>query len=129
VCILTSLHQESHSGGAEDSLFHGEPLLVVTAGNLENVAIVLFSHDFSFDLLTHSPVIEVATRGALWGKEGGYIFFSSSISIFFLYPDCGQAMLNYKCLVLNQTLTLISSKRSLLYNILSKKFKAFNLFY
>jgi hypothetical protein len=35
-----------------------ETLLVVAASNSEDVALELFTHDFSVDLLTHSSVVE-----------------------------------------------------------------------
>jgi len=54
----TRSEQDTGSSVDEDSLLHLETLLVVTAGNSEDVALELFSHDIAFDLLTHSSVVE-----------------------------------------------------------------------
>lgn len=58
--VAGSAGSEQDAGSAvnKDTLLHLETLLVVTAGNSEDVALELFSHDISFDLLTHSSVVE-----------------------------------------------------------------------
>jgi hypothetical protein len=58
---LTFLEEQSDSSVDQDSLFHGETLLVVTSGDFENVSFVLFSQNFSVDFLAHSLIVEVAT--------------------------------------------------------------------
>lgn len=55
---LTALVQDAGSAVDQDTLLHLETLLVVAASNSEDVALELFTHDFSVDLLTHSSVVE-----------------------------------------------------------------------
>lgn len=50
--------QQSNSGGVQHSLLHWEPLLVVTAGDLEDVALELVSDRLSVDFLAHALVVE-----------------------------------------------------------------------
>lgn len=52
--------QESHSGGVHDTLLHGETLLVVAAGNLEDVALELVTEEVGVDLLAHSLLVEAS---------------------------------------------------------------------
>merc|ERR1719183_76522 len=42
----------------QNALFHGESLLVVSAGDAEDVALIVITHDVSVDFLAHSPVEE-----------------------------------------------------------------------
>ena len=64
---LTRSEQDTGSSVDEDSLLHLETLLVVTAGNSEDVALELFSHDIAFDLLTHSSVVEGTAKKRVLG--------------------------------------------------------------
>ena len=50
--------QQSHSGWVQHTLLHGETLLVVTTGDLENVALELVANALTFNLLAHTLVIE-----------------------------------------------------------------------
>jgi len=52
--------EKSDSGVGQNSLLHGESLLVVSTGDLEDVALVLLSKRVSLDLLGHTLVIEGA---------------------------------------------------------------------
>lgn len=56
--------EKSNSGGVHNTLLHGETLLVVTTGNLENVALELITEEVGLDLLTHSLLVE-ATESVL----------------------------------------------------------------
>ena len=58
---LTLLEEESDSAVDQDTLLHGEALLVVAASDLENVALVLFAEDLTVHLLAHSLIVEGAT--------------------------------------------------------------------
>ena len=42
----------------EDTLLHGEPLLVVTPGNAEHVTLELISKSVGFNFLAHTLLIE-----------------------------------------------------------------------
>lgn len=50
--------QEAHTVVQEDSLHHGETLLVVTAGNLQHVSLELITERISNNLLGNALVIE-----------------------------------------------------------------------
>ena len=56
--LLTFLEENSGTSVDEDTLLHGETLLVISAGDAEDVALVLFSHNFAVNFLAHSPVEE-----------------------------------------------------------------------
>ena len=60
--VLTLFHQDSDSARTEDTLLHGEALLVVAAGDSQRVTLEFISQDFSIDVGAHSPVMEVATK-------------------------------------------------------------------
>jgi len=64
---LTLLEEESNSAVDQDTLLHGEALLVVAASDLENVALVLFAEDLTVHLLAHSLVVEGATTQRVKG--------------------------------------------------------------
>jgi hypothetical protein len=60
---LTSSEEDARAGVHQDALLHLEALLVVAAGDSEDVALELFAHDFTIDFLAHSSVVEgTATR-------------------------------------------------------------------
>ena len=63
--LLTFLEQNSGTSVDEDTLLHGETLLVISAGDAEDVALVLFAHNVAFNFLAHSPVEE---RSAIYTK-------------------------------------------------------------
>jgi len=58
VTSATLLVEDAGSTVDKNTLLHLETLLVVTAGNSEDVALELVAHDLTIDLLTHSPVVE-----------------------------------------------------------------------
>lgn len=73
-------------------MLHGEALLVVTAGDLEDVALELLAHKRTIELSSHASVVkgtaamechEKAPLPAWESAQSTYIYFSSSISIFF----------------------------------------------
>lgn len=43
---------------AQDTLFHGETLFVVTSGNAEHVAFPFITKDIGFDNLAHTFLVE-----------------------------------------------------------------------
>ncbi len=109
---LTVSEEDAGSIVGEDSLLHLEALLVIASSDSEDVSLELLAEDFTIDLLTHSSVEErTATKrvsaqqitranlGLRW-REGleyaTYMYFSSSISIFFWPPVVGSLMLNYR---------------------------------
>lgn len=52
--------EQTNTGGVQNSLLHGESLLVVTSGNLEDVSLELITKRVSLDLLAHALVVENA---------------------------------------------------------------------
>jgi hypothetical protein len=52
--------EEAHTGRVHDTLLHGETLLVVAAGDLEDVALELVANGVARDFLTHAAVHEDA---------------------------------------------------------------------
>lgn len=62
VARVTVSEEESGSVGEEDTLLHGETLLVVTTGDSENVTLPLVSDGVSGDLLGHSLLHEDSTE-------------------------------------------------------------------
>lgn len=55
---ITLAEKEAHTVGAEDTLHHGETLLVVTARNAELVTLELVAEGVTADLLGHTLVVE-----------------------------------------------------------------------
>jgi hypothetical protein len=55
---LTVAEENASSAVCEDTLLHLEALLVVTSGDSEDVALELFTHDLTIDLLAHSSIVE-----------------------------------------------------------------------
>ena len=88
----------------EDALLHGEALLVVASGDAEDVALELVAHEPAVELGAHASVNQGATkegsvtRGSAQSPVGvgaeTYMYFSSSMSIFFWPPVVGSLMLN-----------------------------------
>lgn len=64
---LTSSEENAGSAIDHDTLLHLETLLVVSAGNSEDVALELVAHDLAFDLLTHSSVVEGTAKKRVSG--------------------------------------------------------------
>lgn len=61
-CMLLTLSKKnSDSAVDEDTLLHGETLLVVTAGDSKSVTIELFSQNVSVDVGSHSSIVELTT--------------------------------------------------------------------
>jgi len=58
VARLTSTHKESDSTLDEDTLFHGETVLIVTTGNFEDVSLEFITKSVTFDFLAHSFTVE-----------------------------------------------------------------------
>jgi hypothetical protein len=58
VASATLLEEDAGSAVNEDTLLHLETLLIVTAGNSEDVALELFTQDLAVNFLTHSSVEE-----------------------------------------------------------------------
>ena len=58
---LTFLEENACSAVLHYALLHGETLLVVSSGNFENVALVVLAQILSFNLLSHSLLIEWTT--------------------------------------------------------------------
>jgi len=50
--------EQAHTGRVHDTLLHGEALLVVAAGDLEDVALELVANGVAGDFLTHAAVHE-----------------------------------------------------------------------
>lgn len=98
---LTSSEENTGSVVAEDTLFHLEALLVVTSGNSEDVAFELFTQNVAIYFLAQSSVVEGSATKRVSGFVSGaranpaqagteewtdtYMYFSSSISIFFCH--------------------------------------------
>jgi len=59
VTLVALVHEETDAGVGEDALAHGEALLVVTAGNAEDVAGEFFAEDGAVDFLRHAAFVEV----------------------------------------------------------------------
>jgi len=58
VALGTSLHEESDSTLDEDTLLHGETVLIVTTSNFEDVSLEFVTKSVTFDFLTHSSSVE-----------------------------------------------------------------------
>lgn len=60
VGLGSGFHEDFDTAVHHDTLFHGESLLVVTAGDSESVALEFFAKDDTVDIRAHSSVVEVA---------------------------------------------------------------------
>jgi len=58
VALVASLHEDSDSSLDEDTLLHGETVLIVTTGNFEDVSLEFVTKNVTFDFLTHSSTVE-----------------------------------------------------------------------
>jgi len=58
---VTLGQQEADTGGEEDTLLHGETLLVVASGDTENVALELVAESVDGDLSGDALVVKDAT--------------------------------------------------------------------
>lgn len=58
VAGLASTHKKSDSTLDEDTLLHGETVLIVTTGNLEDVSLEFITENVTFDFLAHSFTVE-----------------------------------------------------------------------
>ena len=58
VAGLASTHKKSDSTLDEDTLFHGETVLIVTTGNFEDVSLEFITESVTFDFLAHSFTVE-----------------------------------------------------------------------
>ncbi len=68
VCSLTLLEEEAHTAGVHNSLNHGETLLVISAGDAEDVALELLTEGGAINLCGHTLLKEVA---AMWAGDMG----------------------------------------------------------
>jgi endonuclease YncB( thermonuclease family) len=66
---VTLGQQEADTVGEEDTLLHGETLLVVTSGDAENVALELVAEGVARDLSRDALVVEDTTREAEQAKK------------------------------------------------------------
>jgi len=69
VARVTLGQQEADTVGEEDTLLHGETLLVVTSGDAENVALELVAEGVARDLSRDALVVEDTTREAEQAKK------------------------------------------------------------
>ena len=100
----TLVEEELDTAVGEDTLHHGETLLVVAAGDAEDVAGELFTEVVALDLLGHAHVVKGGAgrekqirsvqESTCFLLHDTYSFFSSSISITFIAPKKGLAMLS-----------------------------------
>ena len=58
VTRLAFAEEESDTLVGQNTLLHGETLLVVSSGDSHNVALELVSESFSIDLLTHPLLVK-----------------------------------------------------------------------
>ena len=80
--LLTSLQEDSNSAVHEDTLLHGEALLVVSSGDPEGVALELGANDLTINVGAHAAIVEVTaakeldmhpnTLKALSGTSSGF---------------------------------------------------------
>ncbi|KAL7525642.1 hypothetical protein ACHAWF_001450, partial [Thalassiosira exigua] len=59
VALVALVHEEADAGVGEDALAHGEALLVVPAGDAEDVAGELVAEDGAVDFLGHAALVQV----------------------------------------------------------------------
>ena len=60
IARVTLAEKQAHTRGQEDTLLHGETLLIVTTTNAEDVALPLVTKRVDFDILGHALVVEAA---------------------------------------------------------------------
>lgn len=63
--LLTSPHQDSDSAVHEDTLLHGETLLVVSTSDSEGVALELGAKDLTINVGAHAAIVEVTAETEL----------------------------------------------------------------
>jgi len=56
VALLVFVEEESDSSLHQDALSHGEPVLIVSSGDLHHVSLEFLSEVVTLDFLAHSPV-------------------------------------------------------------------------
>ena len=59
--MLTFFKENFDSAINENSLFHGESLLVVTTGNSKSISLELWANDFTINVRSHSTIVEMTT--------------------------------------------------------------------
>ena len=64
VAVDRLVEEKAHAAGLDDALLHREALLVVAAGNAEDVALVLLGDIVTGDLLSHALLVEHAAATA-----------------------------------------------------------------
>lgn len=60
VARMASGEKEASTPSKQDTLLHGEALLVVTTGNLEHIALPLITESVSLNFLSHTLIVENA---------------------------------------------------------------------
>ena len=62
---LTILHKNSNSAVDQDTLLHGETLLVVSTSDSESVSLKVSRENLSVDIGAHSSVVEVTAKNQI----------------------------------------------------------------
>jgi len=70
VARLASTHKESNSTLDEDTLFHGETVLIVTTGNFEDVSLEFITKSVTVDFLAHSFTVEDGKLLVIIDRDG-----------------------------------------------------------
>ncbi|KAI3481067.1 hypothetical protein L1887_56641 [Cichorium endivia] len=69
VARVTLGEEETHTVGEEDTLLHGETLLVVTTADAEDVALPLVAERVDLDVLRHALLVEAANEALILDVE------------------------------------------------------------
>jgi hypothetical protein len=99
--------EESDTSGMHNTLLHGETLLVVATGDLENVALELITNAVAWDLGAHSAgIVRLRPSSVCVFERVSYLlsmktrnFLSSSTSISFWLPlagCCGRQLMYFR---------------------------------
>ena len=62
---LTLLHEDLDSAVDQDTLLHGETLLVISTSDSEGVSLELGTENLSVDIGAHSSVVEVTANNQI----------------------------------------------------------------
>ena len=66
---LTLLHEDLNSAVDQDTLLHGETLLVISTSDSEGISLELGTENLSVDIGAHSSVREVAATSTINHKK------------------------------------------------------------
>lgn len=96
VARVTLAEQESDTGRVHDTLLHRETLLVVAAGNPEDVALELITDAVARDFLTHAALHEDTELALIFDLDQ---FLGSIVGVgdVELHLDCGVSMTVGSC--------------------------------